>query len=184
LDLPEVEAPYIVIENQGHKTGARAARSIEPPTVFVVSLAKGKEMTIGRSNHCDVRVNDVSLSRVHATIHLQDGEFILEDNRSKFGTLLELSEHRIEPGTSATIQCGSTCLSFSMPSGNLSLMSRCSALGTTAHMSFFSRSTLGAAVSLHSRRDATTTEPSPRAGAEQQWRPRACFCLPSRAASR
>jgi len=45
---------------------------------------------LGRGGECDVRIaEDVSVSRKHAMIKKQpDGTYTLEDNSSKFGTLL------------------------------------------------------------------------------------------------
>lgn len=43
---------------------------------------------LGRGHESDLRINDISVSRCHAMIKLQDGKFLLEDNSSKFGTLV------------------------------------------------------------------------------------------------
>jgi len=47
-----------------------------------------KEMTtIGRSRDCDIFLEDLAVSRLHATIkELPSGEFELSDNRSATGT--------------------------------------------------------------------------------------------------
>jgi DNA-binding winged helix-turn-helix (wHTH) protein len=52
-----------------------------------VVLVEG-EYTVGRQADCDVRVNDASVSRVHARIVVSDGEVRLEDLQSKNGTKL------------------------------------------------------------------------------------------------
>jgi len=47
------------------------------------------EIKLGRGHDADVRVTDISVSRLHAVLKkTQKGYFILEDNRSKFGTLV------------------------------------------------------------------------------------------------
>src|ERR1700693_2497438 len=47
------------------------------------------EMTIGRSRECDIFLEDLAVSRLHATIHqLPDGGFEIEDHRSVSGTLV------------------------------------------------------------------------------------------------
>ena len=43
---------------------------------------------IGRSAESDLRVNDISVSRIHAFIKLQGSKIVLSDNKSKFGTLV------------------------------------------------------------------------------------------------
>jgi pSer/pThr/pTyr-binding forkhead associated (FHA) protein len=43
---------------------------------------------MGRGHESDLRINDISVSRLHAFIKFKDGRFLLEDNTSKFGTLV------------------------------------------------------------------------------------------------
>ena len=43
---------------------------------------------LGRGHESDLRINDISVSRCHAIIKLKEGRFYLEDNLSKFGTLV------------------------------------------------------------------------------------------------
>ena len=45
---------------------------------------------VGRGHDADIRVTDISVSRFHARINrdLNTGEFYVEDNNSKFGTLV------------------------------------------------------------------------------------------------
>lgn len=44
---------------------------------------------VGRGHDADIRVTDISVSRFHARINRDvDGHFYVEDNKSKFGTLI------------------------------------------------------------------------------------------------
>lgn len=43
---------------------------------------------MGRGHESDLRINDISVSRCHALVKYKDGKFTLEDNVSKFGTLV------------------------------------------------------------------------------------------------
>jgi pSer/pThr/pTyr-binding forkhead associated (FHA) protein len=45
---------------------------------------------LGRGNDSDIRFEDISVSRIHAFIKKdpKDNSFYLEDNTSKFGTLV------------------------------------------------------------------------------------------------
>ena len=44
---------------------------------------------MGRGHECEVRVTDISVSRLHAYIKITNrGDYILDDNGSKFGTLV------------------------------------------------------------------------------------------------
>lgn len=57
--------------------------------IHVVNMLKASEIKMGRGHDADVRVTDISVSRLHALIKkTQKGYFILEDNHSKFGTLV------------------------------------------------------------------------------------------------
>ena len=50
-----------------------------------------KEMIkIGRSHQTDLRLNDISVSRVHTMIKLdkENNQFYLKDNKAKFGSLI------------------------------------------------------------------------------------------------
>jgi hypothetical protein len=56
---------------------------------------------LGRGHDSDVRINDISVSRIHASICLSNGEIYLKDLKSKFGTLallkndIEVFENKI-----------------------------------------------------------------------------------------
>lgn len=43
---------------------------------------------LGRGNDQEIKIGDISVSRSHATIQFKNGQFILQDNVSKFGTLV------------------------------------------------------------------------------------------------
>lgn len=46
---------------------------------------------IGRGHDSEIRITDISVSRYHALIRRNfRGEYVLEDNLSKFGTLVML----------------------------------------------------------------------------------------------
>jgi pSer/pThr/pTyr-binding forkhead associated (FHA) protein len=46
---------------------------------------------VGRGHDSEVRITDISVSRCHALIKRSNkGDFIVEDNNSKFGTLVLL----------------------------------------------------------------------------------------------
>ena len=49
-------------------------------------------ISLGRSEECDVRINDSSISYKHASLRYEQTiqEFVLQDDFSKFGTLLLL----------------------------------------------------------------------------------------------
>lgn len=44
---------------------------------------------IGRGNECEIKVDNPSISRNHARIVKQHGDYVVFDNKSKFGTLIK-----------------------------------------------------------------------------------------------
>jgi len=83
-DFPPPEPPYIVLE--AWEDNKRA-----PNAIFILSMAEGSSIRLGRGRDSDIRVNDISVSRCHALIRLSEGEFLLEDNSSKFGSLVQVT---------------------------------------------------------------------------------------------
>jgi len=75
------------------------------------------EMTIGRNRECDLFLEDLAVSRLHATIHqLPDGGYELEDHRSATGTLVNgrpVTRYRLSEGD--VVQIGSSKLTFRLP---------------------------------------------------------------------
>jgi pSer/pThr/pTyr-binding forkhead associated (FHA) protein len=59
------------------------------------------KVILGRGHDSDVRVNDISVSRVHASLIYSNGSIALRDLKSKFGTLvllksgIEIKEQKI-----------------------------------------------------------------------------------------
>lgn len=57
-------------------------------SIHVVSLDENKKIVMGRGHDADIRINDISVSRLHGTITLlPDNRIVLKDLGSKFGTL-------------------------------------------------------------------------------------------------
>lgn len=57
--------------------------------MHVISLnAEKNSIKLGRGHDSDVRISDISVSRCHAIIKQKSNGFYVEDNMSKFGTLV------------------------------------------------------------------------------------------------
>ncbi|NOZ87429.1 MAG: FHA domain-containing protein [Deltaproteobacteria bacterium] len=56
-------------------------------TLFPLT-GKKRQITIGRSSSCDLQLNDVDVSRKHSKISWKDNVFVVEDQKSKNGTLV------------------------------------------------------------------------------------------------
>ena len=77
------------------------------------------EFKLGRGHESDLRVSDISVSRCHAIIKYdstQTHRFYLEDNLSKFGTLVLANNGTVELDVDQTkaIQIGRSVISFTV----------------------------------------------------------------------
>ncbi len=56
--------------------------------LYIISLDKKSEIRVGRGISSDVLLSDVSVSRVHCLFSIEGKNIFLQDNNSKFGTLI------------------------------------------------------------------------------------------------
>ena len=79
---------------------------------------------MGRGHESEVRINDISVSRCHALLKYSatnqetkvKGGFCMEDNLSKFGTLIlaKKKEIDLEPEMTKAVQIGRSVISFTV----------------------------------------------------------------------
>lgn len=84
--------------------------------IQIVNMGTKNTIKIGRGVDTDLRINDISVSRIHAFIKLENGSFYLEDNHSKFGTLVLVNKPILmnKHNTNIDLQTGRTILRFSV----------------------------------------------------------------------
>lgn len=63
--------------------------------IYIINLDKNKKIKIGRGHESNVLLSDISISRVHCFINVEDGHVFLEDNDSKYGTLVLIQTSNI-----------------------------------------------------------------------------------------
>ena len=63
--------------------------------IHLISFDDKFTINIGRANECDLSIAELSVSRYHCMIHKEDGELFLEDNSSKFGTLILVQNNNL-----------------------------------------------------------------------------------------
>ena len=82
---------------------------------IVMPSSEKTNFKMGRGQESDLRVNDISVSRCHAILKYSRHHYYLEDNTSKFGTLV-LSDHPVELQVDKTqaIQIGRSVISFTV----------------------------------------------------------------------
>lgn len=75
---------------------------------------------LGRNHECHIRINDISVSRVHSIIKLIGGRFVIFDNESKFGTLVKVRQDMPIDFDKKAFQVGRTVLTIKLkPSTSL-----------------------------------------------------------------
>jgi hypothetical protein len=83
--------------------------------LHVISLNNKNSIRLGRANECELRVSDISVSRMHGMISLVGGKFMLEDKESKFGTLVQVKRPvALDVDNELSFQTGRTLLSVSV----------------------------------------------------------------------
>jgi pSer/pThr/pTyr-binding forkhead associated (FHA) protein len=82
--------------------------------MLTVTAAKS-EFKLGRGHESEVRINDISVSRCHAIIKCKKDGFYIEDNLSKFGTIVLLKDKmRLAEDHTSAIQVGRSVVSFTI----------------------------------------------------------------------
>jgi hypothetical protein len=88
IDLTDITAAmnnnYILLESM--PLDKNNSRNVHLLTVTPVQ----SEFKLGRGHESQVRINDISVSRCHAIIKCKQDGFYIEDNTSKFGTIIML----------------------------------------------------------------------------------------------
>ena len=57
-----------------------------------MNLDAQDEINIGRFTECDLRINEISVSRYHSKVYKKHNKVYIEDLQSKFGTLIKIPE--------------------------------------------------------------------------------------------
>lgn len=60
--------------------------------VHIIDFKKLNELTVGRGHDNNVRITDISISRLHCKFRAKGEDLYIEDHGSKFGTLIAQRE--------------------------------------------------------------------------------------------
>lgn len=63
--------------------------------LFVLNLDRQEEINVGRFTECDLRINEISVSRYHSKVYKKNNQVFIEDLQSKFGTLIKVPEQGV-----------------------------------------------------------------------------------------
>ena len=81
LKLP-TEEEYIILETLSNEKK-------DVKFLYIIHMPNNTRLLMGRSTDCDIRMTDISISRIHSYLENKDGEFYYKDNNSKFGSLIK-----------------------------------------------------------------------------------------------
>ena len=107
LDFSDVFKSYLILE-------CLTLDKENKKFLYVVSINRDKEIRIGRGQHCNIFLSDVSVSRIHSLFIVRGNNIYLQDNDSKFGTLILIQPQSIKmiEGLPLYIQVGRTFFNF------------------------------------------------------------------------
>lgn len=89
--IPRPEEGYLVLESLGYDNQKLIyVCTLAPDLVFTIVLLSLN--TKGRTHASDIKITDISVSRHHAVLKVIGNAVFLDDNDSKFGTLVEIRE--------------------------------------------------------------------------------------------
>lgn len=117
LQLPE-DDDYIILETVSEEKK-------EVKFLYIIHMPPKTILLMGRSADCDIRMTDISISRVHAYLENKDGQFYIKDNNSKFGSLIKLqADILVLPGKDLSIQFNDCIVNISLVSDFCSSLCR------------------------------------------------------------
>ena len=109
VDIHKPDVPFIVLEDvtrERDRDSGLGIHVLSMPAGAVINLVF---TTQGRGHESDIRIQDISVSRLHASIQLTEGGFRISDRRSKFGTLVQVRRLlSLSTGGDFSVQVGRT----------------------------------------------------------------------------
>ena len=105
ITIEKPTCPYIILEKISTEGNTSSTMSIMVPD-------GASPIKLGRGHQCDLRVSDISVSRIHALLKFEDEKFLIFDNDSKFGTLILLNKNYPIKSDKAAVQIGRTVFTF------------------------------------------------------------------------
>ena len=93
---------YIILESLDQLKEGNNSKSIH-----IITLEDNKKITFGRGQEADIKIYDISVSRMHGAISLvKDKKILLQDLGSKFGTLVLLQKRIFVGNKKISLQIG------------------------------------------------------------------------------
>jgi hypothetical protein len=105
------DSPYIVLSSLHSDLHKKQATAI--------TLNRNCSVNIGRGHDSEIRLNDASISRLHARLYNRDGLFYIEDSRSKFGTSVQITQPLLIDKCPVSVQIGRTVMRLEVHTSDL-----------------------------------------------------------------
>lgn len=106
MTMTKPQQPYILLSS---------VKASSESLCLVKIKEEGERIRIGRSHQCEIRIEDISVSRTHAEIKFASDNFYLNDLKSKFGTLVRFEpeyKHTLNKVSPVKFQIGRTVYEF------------------------------------------------------------------------
>ena len=110
VDMPK-DSHFLFLESVNTEEILKTTRV---KVVHIIDFKNLKSVTLGRGHDREVRITDISISRMHCKLKVIKNEIWLEDLNSKFGCLELLNDRPLElgPNETAYVQKGRTYIEF------------------------------------------------------------------------
>ena len=108
ISVEKPDFPYIILEKQSNDSGA----NVKANSLSLIVPNDDTPIKLGRGHQCDLRISDISVSRIHAFLKFKENSFFIFDNDSKFGTLIKLHSPYPVKTDKAAVQIGRTVFTF------------------------------------------------------------------------
>lgn len=109
IEMPPEPTQFLLLESM--PLDKNTSRNIH-----LLTVTEGKrEFKVGRGHESEVRINDISVSRCHAIFKCRKDGFYVEDNLSKFGTIVLLKDNlKLAEDHTVAVQVGRSVVSFTI----------------------------------------------------------------------
>lgn len=105
FNIKNRSASYVVLE--------ALTKDMDVKGIYIIDLTKKHTILIGRGHETDLKVNDISVSRIHSRLSVTKDGLCLYDHTSKFGTLvLANGPINLSKMKEVTLQCGRTIITM------------------------------------------------------------------------
>ena len=107
IDIERPNCNYIILESLNQKKENNENHKF----IHVIKLINEDDITIGRANNADIKINDISVSRLHAKLNFNFDQKCVQiiDLKSKFGSLVLIKDKiELKSGECLIAQVGRT----------------------------------------------------------------------------